>query len=76
MFTLKLKGNAKTEKTDELKLKLRGTNALVTTYISLEHILEKYDPEDIMIFIEGKYRQAWTMYYKEFNSSYLCEGLE
>ena len=76
MFTLKLKGNPKTTRTNELKLRLNGKTTTVTSYEPLEYILEKYETEDIEILIEGKYRKAWNLYYKQFNDSYSCEGIE
>ena len=76
MFILKLKGKPHTVTTNELTLKIKDNIKTVSTEFAINNILEKYEPEDIKIKIQGEFRQVWNLYFKDFNKAYLCEGLE
>ena len=75
MFTLKLKGNPKTEKTNELKLKINGNVKTITNEKYLSQVLTKFEIDDIMIYIEDTWRRTWNLYFKDFTQSWLCEGV-
>jgi len=75
MFILKLKGDVYTTKTDRVELKLKGISKMVDSHKSMWSILKEYEVNEVKIKVDGEFRDTWNLYFKEFDQTFICEGL-
>ena len=76
MFTLKLKGDNKTEGSNKIELKLKGNIRTINNYNDIEKVVSHYKVEEIKIKIEDKFYPVWSMRFNDFKQSYICEGID
>ena len=76
MFTLKLKGDNKTENVNQVKLKLKGNSHTIITWKDMDRVLDNYYVKDIKIFIWDKFYPVWTLKFNDYKDYYMCEGVE
>ena len=38
-------------------------------------ILKEYEVNEVKIKVDGEFRDTWNLYFKEFDETFICEGL-
>ena len=75
-FELKLKGNTSSYLTKHATFRIKGGNHTIDNEKYLIALLDKYEPEDILIKYKDKFYPIHNCYYKAKQMCWLCEGSE